>query len=259
MDLAEHNRQAWNKESSEGGEWSIPVSSEQIEQARNDQWSIILTPLKSVPREWFGELQNKSLLGLASGGGQQMPILAAAGAKVTSFDNSDEQLAKDQKLAEQHQLDIQLQQGDMRDLSVFADESFDIIFHPISNCFIDHVEKVWQESYRVLKPGGRLLAGFCNPALYLIDHDEAEQSQELKIVNSLPFNNVDEIKAKREANPNCDEAIEFSHTLESQIGGQIAAGFVIHGFYEDHWNDEATPLNKYTATSIATLAIKPEK
>ena len=53
------------------------------------------------------------------------------------------------------------------------------------------------------------------------------------------------------------EALEFSHSLDEQIGGQLAAGLVVAGFYEDHWSEEATPLNSYMPTSMATLAIKP--
>ena len=43
---------------------------------------------------------------------------------------------------------------------------------------------------------------------------------------------------------------------DDEIGGQIAAGFAIEGFYEDRWDNEATPLNQYMPTSMATLAVK---
>jgi hypothetical protein len=39
--------------------------------------------------------------------------------------------------------------------------------------------------------------------------------------------------------------------------GQMAAGFVLHGLYEDYWDDASTPLNRWMPTFIATLAIKP--
>ena len=256
MDIVDINRQAWNKESQQGSEWSTPVSANDIAQARAGQWSVILTPLKAVPSAWFGDIKGKQLLGLASGGGQQMPILAAAGAQVTSFDNSDEQLRKDQQLSQQHQLNIAIAQGDMADLSRFADQSFDIIFHPISNCFVADVNPVWQECFRVLKPQGRLLAGFCNPALYLFDHDKAEQNQELKVEFKLPYSTLNAGDKHLQATLDKGNPIEFSHSLDCQIGGQIAAGFVIAGFYEDHWSDEAIYLNRYMPTSMATLAIK---
>ena len=51
------------------------------------------------------------------------------------------------------------------------------------------------------------------------------------------------------------EPLEFGHTLEDQIGGQIAVGFVITGFYEDSYGEEEDDLlGKYTSTFIATRA-----
>jgi hypothetical protein len=49
--------------------------------------------------------------------------------------------------------------------------------------------------------------------------------------------------------------LEFGHTLDDQIGGQIIAGFVLTGFYEDI--DPDTILSKHIPAYIATKAIKP--
>jgi hypothetical protein len=51
--------------------------------------------------------------------------------------------------------------------------------------------------------------------------------------------------------------LEFGHTLEDQIGGQIAAGLLLAGFYEDIQPQAA--LSEYTPTFIATKSIKPWK
>jgi hypothetical protein len=92
MDVVTHNRAAWNQQSRVGSRWCQPVTADEISAARRGIWNVILTPNKSAPPEWFGKVKGKRILCLASGGGQQAPILAAAGATVTSFDNSDEQL-----------------------------------------------------------------------------------------------------------------------------------------------------------------------
>lgn len=160
MDILKHNRLAWDKQSRQGSEWCTPVDQETISLARHGKWAVFLTPLKPVPRSWFGEMTNQSILCLASGGGQQAPILAAAGAHVTSFDLSGEQLDKDRLVGKREELSLETIQGDMADLSVFNDEKFDLIFHPVSNIFVPDVEVVWKECFRVLKPGGCLLAGF---------------------------------------------------------------------------------------------------
>ena len=82
-DVSEYNRKAWDHMAGKGNEWTVPVSDELIAQARQGNWSVVLTPLKPVPQDWFGPIAGQEILGLASGGGQQGPLFAAAGARVT--------------------------------------------------------------------------------------------------------------------------------------------------------------------------------
>jgi SAM-dependent methyltransferase len=256
MDVLEHNQRSWDKSSREGCRWSIPVDAETIARAREGEWSVILTPITPVPREWFGELRGKDVLCLASGGGQQAPVLAAAGARVTSYDLSAEQLAKDWAVAEREGLELTTVQGDMADLSLFVDRSFDLIFHPISNVFALDVHAVWRECYRVLRPGGSLLAGFMNPWYYLFDHLELQRGGAPVARFPLPYTDLENPDPRRKAELEAGDAIEFSHTLDAQLGGQIAAGFAITGFFEDYWTDEATPLNRFAPVCLATRATR---
>ena len=163
MDILAYNRAAWDKKVDEQDRWTLPVSSETIERARRGELDLLLTPTKSVPMSWFGELSSTATLCLASGGGQQAPLLAAAGAVVTLLDNSPKQLATDRHVAQREGLDLKTIEGDMADLSCFSDASFQLIFHPCSNCFVADVRPVWRECFRVLRNGGILLAGFGNP------------------------------------------------------------------------------------------------
>jgi len=236
----------------------MPVDRETIQRARSGDWSIILTPNIPVPRDWLGELRERDVLCLASGGGQQSPVLAAAGARVTSFDLSDEQLAKDRIVAERDGLPITCIRGNMADLSPLIDASFDLIFHPVSNVFAEDVRPVWRECFRVLRRGGVLLAGFMNPIFHLFDHDEARATGQLVVKYPLPFSDLtNPDPMARERWLKSGMATEFSHSLDAQIGGQLAAGFTLTGFYEDKWDDDATPLNRYAPTYIATRALKP--
>ncbi|WP_339892126.1 class I SAM-dependent methyltransferase [Neptuniibacter pectenicola] len=245
-----------NRESSEDGQWSIPVSEETISKAREGNWEVVLTPLRAVPKSWFGDLQGKNVLCLASGGGQQAPVLAAAGAKVVSFDLSDVQLEKDRMVAEREKLDLACIRGDMADLSGFASESFDLIFHAVSNVFVPNVEIVWKECYRVLKPGGDLLAGFMNPSFFLFDHEESERTGRIEVKYKLPYAEPTSLnEAGLQELEESGRAFEFGHTLESQIGGQLNAGFMISGIYEDYWTDEI-PLNSFSPSYIATKSTK---
>jgi len=195
------------------------------------------------------------VLCLASGGGQQGPILAAAGAHVTVFDNSPQQLAQDRHVARRDGLTLATIEGDMRDLSTFADASFDLIVHPTSNLFVPDVRPVWRECFRVLRPGGVLLAGFCNPILYLFDQELADDGV-LQVRHALPYSDLTSLTdAERAAYLDELQPLEFGHTLTDQIGGQLDAGFALTGFYEDSW--PGVKLNEYTPTYIATRAVKP--
>jgi SAM-dependent methyltransferase len=255
MNVLDYNREAWNRQVESGNPWTIPVTSEQIAAARRGEWSVVLTENKPVPREWFPPPAGCDVLCLASGGGQQGPILSAAGANVTVFDNSPRQLERDRSVAERDGLALKTAQGDMADLSRFADESFDLVFHPVSNVFAPDVRPVWREAFRVLRRGGVLLAGFNNPAFYIFDWKLAEAGI-LQVRHALPYSDLHSL-SDEERQKIIDEGapLEFSHTLSDQIGGQLEAGFTITGFYEDRHHD--TIIGKYMPTYVATRAVKP--
>lgn len=256
MDILSYNKTAWNRQVEQGNRWTIPVSPEQIAAARKGVWSLLLTPTKPVPRDWFpNDLNGINILCLASGGGQQAPILAATGAKVTSLDNSPLQLERDRQVAQREKLEIITIEGDMADLSILPDESFDLIFHPVSNIFVPDVLRVWREAYRVLRHGGSLLAGIINPIHYIFNLDKADRGV-FEVCHTLPYSDLDsQDESQLQEQIRNGIPLEFSHTLEEQIGGQIQAGFVITGFYED--SDPEMPLSHYTPTFFATRATKP--
>jgi len=258
IDIAEHNRRAWNRES-EGGKniWTIGVGHDAVTEAKNGIIKIFLTPTKPVPTAWFPKLSGCKVLALASGGGQQAPLLAAAGAEVTLLDASDRQIETDLAVCAREGLKISAVRGDMRDLSCFSEESFDLIIHPVSNLFVDDVKRVWRESARVLKSGGLLLAGFANPIFFMFDAFEMEKGKLIpahKIPYS-PFN--DDARSETERFLREGDTLEWGHSLEDQIGGQCDAGFAITGMYED-WDDpdDPMPINDYSPSYIVTKAIK---
>ena len=101
------------------------------------------------------------------------------------------------------------------------------------------------------------MSGFLNPLFYIFDRELDDQGT-LAVRHPLPYSDVNRLKLEgRERKASEGEMFEFGHLLTDQIGGQLDAGFLIAGFYEDYWSDEATNLNKYTPTYIATLALKP--
>lgn len=256
MDVREYNRRAWDRQVEGGNRWTVPVGPEVIEEARRGRWAVLLTEQKPVPREWFpAEMRGVELLCLASGGGQQGPTFAAAGARVTVLDNSPAQLAQDRLVAERDGLQLSTFEGDMADLSRFAEGSFDLVFHPVSNLFAPDVRPVWREAFRVLRRGGVLLAGFNNPAFYIFGSQD-EGHERLEVRYALPFSDLDSLDAaEREKLLASGAPVEFSHTLEDQLGGQLDAGFHLTGLYED--SHRGMRLSEFMPTYIATRAVKP--
>lgn len=220
------NSKAFDKWVSEGWEWGIPITSEDYQNALKGNWEMKLTPTKNVPKEWFGNLRGKNVLGLASGGGQQMPIFAALGASVTCLDYSDAQLKSEQMVADREGYQINLVKADMTEPLPFLDNTFDFIFHPVSNVYIEHVEPVFKEAFRILKPGGILISGLDNGLNFAFDDEDG------KIAFPLPFNPLEDQEQYDYMVEN-DFGIQFSHTLEEQIGGQLKAGFILVDLYED--------------------------
>lgn len=253
--ILEHNRQAWDMQVEQGNPWTIAVTAAQIAEARAGKLQILLTPTIFVPQAWFPPLAGARVLCLASGGGQQGPLLAAAGAEVTVLDNSPRQLARDRQVAEREGLSLTTVQGDMARLDMFEPDSFDLIVHPVSNCFVPDVRPVWREAWRVLKPDGVLLAGFNNPVVYLFD-EQAYDRGGLVVKHKLPYADTD-ILSDADVSDRLAQGrpLEFGHTLADQIGGQMAAGFSLTGFFEDRYNGDDA-LSQYMAWFIATRATK---
>lgn len=254
MDIREHytniNAIEWDKRAQERNVWTLPISHEEYRRARDGgEWELLLTPTKPVPKDWFPPLRGAAVLGLASGGGQQCPIFAALGAEVTVLDISTKQLETELIMAEREQYEINIVRGDMTKPLPFSDAAFDLVFNPVSNCYIMDLERVWREAYRVLKPGGLLMVGFTNPCVYLFN-----DSAPLTVANRLPYDSLAgddiEIAARLESGG----SLEFSHSLTEQIGGQLRQGFTLLDMYEDV--DRDAPIAAYMPSYIATRARK---
>jgi len=253
MSYTEINSKAWDDWGQSGCPWTLPISHEEFLRAKQGGWEVHLTPCVAVPKDWFPPLEGCKLLGLASGGAQQMPVFAALGADCTVLDYSDSQLQKERDVSAREGYEIKIIKADMAKRLPFEDCSFDLIFHPVSNCYIEDVQHVWDECWRVLRPGGALLAGFDNGINFLFEDGG------LEIVNKLPYNplKMSEEQQKLELEKN-GGTFQFSHTMEEQVGGQLKAGFRLTHLYEDRERPEhADAITAYFPQYAVTRAVKP--
>jgi hypothetical protein len=99
------------------------------------------------------------------------------------------------------------------------------------------------------------MAGFCNPLLYIFDFDEWDNNKKLVVKHHIPYSDLEQLP-EEQLNQKIEskQTLEFGHSLEDQIGGQISVGFMIDGFYEDNAGGDL--LDPYINTFIATRAIK---
>jgi len=153
------NEDRWNNVKND---YTEPLTHEELEEVRNNPISVALTVGKKVPKEWFEKANGKKILGLACGGGQQGPVFAIKGYDVTIMDFSKSQLQRDDMVAKREGLKINTVQGDMTKPFPFENETFDIIFNPVSNVYVEDLENIYKEASRVLKKGGLLMVGFMN-------------------------------------------------------------------------------------------------
>jgi len=251
VNYTEINAKTIDKWVDQGWEWGRPITPAEFAAAKAGQWSMVLTPTKPVPKEWCGNLKGASVLGLASGGGQQMPIFAALGADCTLLDYSERQIESDLEVARREGYTIKAIRADMTLTLPFPDNSFDLVFHPVSNCYIEDVAHVWRECYRILKPGGRLMAGLDNGFNFLFD-----EADEQTIKYKLPFNPLNNPELL-EVLQSTDSGIQFSHTIEEQIRGQLQVGFKLLDLYEDT-NGSGLLHDHGVPTFWATLAVKED-
>ncbi len=226
MNYQDINAETIDRWIEEGWEWGMPIDHQTYIDAQNGTWQLQLTPTKYVPKHWFGDLRGKKILGLASGGGQQMPIFAALGAICTVLDYSQKQLESERLVSEREGYEIEIIRADMTKRLPFEDETFDLIFHPVANCYVKEVKPIWKECFRVLKKGGWLLSGTDHFVNYIVNDDET------MIVNELPFDPLSNEKQRKQLEED-DCGMQFSHTIEEQINGQLEAGFTLTALYED--------------------------
>jgi SAM-dependent methyltransferase len=256
VDIEAANRAAWDVAVERGDNpYTQVVSTEQVTAARAGSWTIHLSETRPVPAEWFPPLDRLRVLCLASGGGQQAPILAAAGARVTLLDASPRQLGQDAYVAERDGLDLELVQGNMADLSAFPDETFSLVVNPVSTLFVPDVAPVWRECRRVLPSGGILMTGFMNPDEFVFDPDALDNRREFVVRYSLPYVEHETLsQAQRQDRIAAGEMFHFSHTMEAQLGGILRAGFVITDFYEDRRADD-NPIQFFMPSTFVVRAV----
>lgn len=243
------NELAIDKWVKDGWEWGKPISLNEYKEALRGNFKLKLTPTKDMPKEWLlNSFKNKKVLGLASGGAQQMPIFKALGADVTLIDISNEQLKTELEFSKLANYQINLIKGDITKDLPFNDNEFDYVFFPVANVYLHQTDKLFKEVYRILKKDGILVSGLDNGLNFAFDDEEG------KIMFPLPFNPLIDEEQYDYMVEN-DYGIQFSHSITESIKGQLKAGFKLLDIYEDT-NLEGKLKENNIYTFLATKSLK---
>lgn len=227
-DLLRFNKERWEALAAANVQFSRPLLDLTPETARQqlDSYGML------------GDVAGQRVLCLGSGGGQQSAAFALLGADVTVLDLAATQLERDRAALDHYGLNAALFQGDMRDLSRFADAAFDLVYHPYSISFVPDTAPVFDGVRRVLRSGGLYRLDWHNPFAKGIDErDWNGTGYNLKhryADGEVLFDDPDwEISdedgtVRRVAGPR-----EFNHTLSTVLNGLIGRGFTLLGLWEE--------------------------
>ena len=220
MDYISHNQRAYDDRALRGARHTkraLPVH--------------LANPLPIMdPEGWMPpSLRGLRVLCLAAGGGLQGILAAAAGAEVTVFDLSPAMLEADREGALEHRLTLRTVQGTMENLSAFGDAHFDLVWQPVSACYIPSVQPMYAEVARVLRPNGLYIVQHKQPASLQADaHPAAGGGWLLR----HPYVGQTALPPSPPSPHREADTIEYLHSWTDLLGGLGRAGLVIEAVAE---------------------------
>jgi len=229
-----HNAKAWDALARDGVPLATPASDAELKE-----------PLRTVdPAGWLGgDIRGWRVLCLAAGGGRHSALYAAAGGMVTVVDISGEMLALDRAVSAERGFDVRLVQTSMEELSMFADNEFDLVIHPVSTCYVPDVQPVFRAVARIVRPTGLYVSQHKSP-VSLQASLKPESSG--KYALSEPYYQTGPLPAAEASRVRERGTLEYLHRWEELIGGICRAGFVIEDLLE--------PLHAHGDASAGSFA-----
>jgi len=244
-DVAAHNQRMWDRLSAAGIPYTRPQGTPPRTTAAKRRFLDPSDRLTGLP------IAGQRVLALAGGGGWHAVLFAELGADTTVLDISARQLKTVRDLARSRDVKLRLLQGDMRDLSAFADESFDLVWHSHSIVFVPDADRVIREVGRVLAPGGVYRASTMHPVTLRMYGTWTGSGwgfrQSYFEDGAVPF---DDPTWEFEDVTVDAPTLEYGHRISDLINACAAAGLVIDGFWE------TTPGEISTAVPLRALPAK---
>lgn len=228
----ERNRRVWNQLAASGSLFARVATDEEV--AR---------PLQTLDgRGWLpSSVHGLDVLCLASGGGWQSILYAAAGASVTVVDLSEEMLQLDSQEATRRGFNVRTVHTSMDDLSVLGTATFDIVQQPVSTCYVPSLHPVYREVARVLRDDGLYISQHKQPTSLQISHRNDRQ----QFVIGVEYYQNGPVPRQRDESYRESGAAEYLHRWEDLVGGLCQAGFILEDLTEPRRADETVDVTHF--------------
>lgn len=219
MNYRDTNQQAWNHLADSGSLFARVATDEECRR-----------PLQVLDgRGWLPEsVAGLNVLCLASGGGWQSILYAAAGANVTVVDLSESMLKLDSREARRRRFQVQTVHTSMDDLSMFADECFDIVHQPVSTCYVPDLKPVYAGIARILRNHGLYISQHKQPVSLQI----SQRNERHQFVIGVEYYHEGPLLQQQDTSYRESGATEYLHRLDQIVGDLCMAGFVIEDLRE---------------------------
>lgn len=219
MDYRNTNQQAWDRLADTGSLFARVATDEECRK-----------PLQALDgRGWLPEsVAGLNVLCLASGGGWQSILYAAAGANVTVVDLSESMLRLDAREAKRRRFQVQTVHASMDDLSMLADESFDIVHQPVSTCYVPDLKPVYAGIARVVRSHGLYISQHKQPVSLQISH----RNDRHQFVIGVEYYHEGPLPQQQDTSYRESGATEYLHRMDQIVGDLCLAGFVIEDLRE---------------------------
>lgn len=237
-DILKNNRRVWDQR----------ARNHEAHTATADERSLSRPLDYCDPLGWFEkDLRDKSVLCLASGGGMQSALFAAAGARVTVVDLSPAMLEQDRRVASERGYTIRCVEASMDRLAPLDTGSFDLVFQPVSTCYVPDVAAVYREVARVLRPRG----------LYVSQHKQPINLQTSALPGPQGYILVEDYYRSGPLAPVVGEfehretgALEFLHRWDQLLGELLRSGFVLEDLFEPRHGNPLAEAGSFAHRSV---------
>ena len=182
-------------------------------------------------RGLLGDVAGLDVLDAGCGTGAQTRYCARNGANVVGVDISHRLLVEARKLAAEEGFDIDYVEGDIEDLGMFRSGRFDAVVSSVVLAF--HLEKVFTEFNRVLRPGARLHLSDLHP-MFHCGRGEVRDGRQSLVVSGYFDRTVRSVASPFGKVQGGEDVIFYwqHHPLHDYFEALAASGFVVERYLE---------------------------